>query len=135
MTDIAENDVRQVAADLVKAFGRHDEEAYFSFFAPESTFVFYTHDRVLGSTAEWRALWKEWEEGAGFRVLACASADGRVDMVRDDVAVFTHTVTTRLMMDGVEETVRERETIVFRNFPAGWLAVHEHLSPLPEAES
>ena len=135
MSQSVESDVVQVAAELVSAFGRHDQEAYFSFFAPEATFVFYTHDKVLGSTAEWQALWTEWEETAGFRVLDCTSAGGRVDVISDDVAVFTHTVTTTLLMDGEEETVQERETIVFRKFPTGWLAIHEHLSPLPEAAS
>jgi ketosteroid isomerase-like protein len=35
---------------------------------------------------------------------------------------------------GGEHDLAERETIVFRREPAGeWLAVHEHLSPDPDA--
>jgi len=126
-----EMDVMAVASTLVQAFGAHDTDRYFSFFAPEATFVFYTHDHILESRAAWEGLWAKWEETVGYRVLHCESSEARVQKVNDDVAVFTHTVTTRLVMDGVEETAIERETIVFRRDASGWVAIHEHLSPRP----
>jgi len=124
-----ERDVMAVASTLVQAFGAHDPDHYFSFFAPEATFVFYTHDQILESKSAWQKLWAEWEETLGYRVLSCESSEARVQKVTEDVAVFTHTVTTRLVTDGVEETAIERETIVFRRDASGWVAVHEHLSP------
>jgi ketosteroid isomerase-like protein len=126
-----EKDVMAVARNLVQAFGAHDTDRYFSFFAPEATFIFYTHDEILESKAAWETLWAEWEETVGYRVLHCESSEAKVQKVNDDVAVFTHTVTTRLLMDGDEETAIERETIVFRRDSSGWVAVHEHLSPMP----
>jgi ketosteroid isomerase-like protein len=126
-----ERDVMTVAANLVQAFGRHDTEQYFSFFAPEASFVFHTHDQILESRAAWEDLWAEWEESLGYRVLHCESSDQRVQKVTEEVAVFTHTVTTRLLMEGGEDTAIERETIVFRLDPTGWIAIHEHLSPMP----
>lgn len=46
-----------------------------------------------------------------------------------DAAVFTHDVRTRVRMPAGEETLHERETIVFAREEDGrWLAVHEHLS-------
>jgi ketosteroid isomerase-like protein len=66
----------------------------------------------------------------GFAVLGCTSHDQRIDMLTDDVAVFTHRVLTTVRdADGDAELV-ERESIVFRREPSGqWLGVHEHLSP------
>jgi ketosteroid isomerase-like protein len=53
--------------------------------------------------------------------------------VLGDVAVFTHRVATRVVLDGAEQDLDERETIVFsRAVDEGagrWTAVHEHLSP------
>jgi SnoaL-like domain len=43
--------------------------------------------------------------------------------------VFTHRVATRARFGDREETLDERETIVFLRDRGGWLAVHEHLSP------
>jgi ketosteroid isomerase-like protein len=66
----------------------------------------------------------------GFEVLECHSSGRRVQEL-GDVAVFTHDVETRVStLAGGEETLRERETIVFvRQDEGSWLAVHEHLSP------
>lgn len=126
-TDLA--DVGAAADALLAAFSTHDRDAYFAAFAPEATFVFHTTPRVLGSRAEYEAEWASWE-GDGFHVEGCEAFDRRIDLMTPDVAVLIHRVRTRLA--GVDETQRERETILFRRGESGaWLAVHEHLSPDP----
>lgn len=51
-----------------------------------------------------------------------------------ETAVFTHDVETRVSTRDGEETLRERETIVFaRQADGDRLAVHEHLSPAARA--
>jgi ketosteroid isomerase-like protein len=126
----AVEEVADAAARLVAAFGGHRTADYFASFAPDATFLFYTTDRLLASRAEYEALWAEWET-SGFHVQECQSLDGRVDLLTDEVAVFTHRVRTTVVMDGATERLGERETIVFRRETAGWLGVHEHLSPDP----
>jgi len=122
-------EVLAAAASLVDAFGRHDTASYFAAFRPDATFCFYTHPERLGSRAEYEELWQTWEQD-GFRVLDCASSDGHVQHL-GDAAVFTHRVSTRVNLGGAEESLEERETIVFvRDGAGGWVAVHEHLSPL-----
>ena len=118
--------VMQAALDVVAAFGAHDTERYFAGFAPEATFLFHAEPEILPSRAAYEAAWAAWERD-GFRVLSCASLNPRVDVLTDDVAVFTHSVRTRLA--GVDDEQRERETIVFRRDANGrWLGIHEHLS-------
>lgn len=118
--------VMQAALDVVAAFGAHDTERYFAGFAPEATFLFHAEPAMLPSRAAYETAWASWERD-GFRVLSCASLNPRVDVLTDDVAVFTHSVRTRLA--GVDDEQRERETIVFRRDSDGrWLGVHEHLS-------
>ena len=126
---MGERDVLDAAAALVDAFGRHDVEAYFAAFRPDATFLFHSHPEPVGSRAAYEALWHSWEED-GFRVLSCRSTDQHVQLL-GDVAVFTHRVATRVDTGQSEESLEERETIVFVRDPAGagWLAVHEHLSP------
>jgi ketosteroid isomerase-like protein len=121
--------VRAAANHLIERFGAFDRDAYFACFAPEATFLFHTTNRLLGSCAEYQEEWSSWLE-IGFSVLGCTSHEQRIDMVTDDVAVFTHRVLTTVRdVDGDAELV-ERETIVFRREPSGhWLGVHEHLSP------
>ncbi|MGC8472003.1 MAG: YybH family protein [Acidimicrobiales bacterium] len=121
-------EVMAVAESLVDAFGRHDVARYFDHFSDDATFVFHTVDHVLRSRREYEELWRVWEAEDGFRVLRCASADGTVRMLGSDAAVFTHRVTTVVSTKGKEETVEERETIVFTRPGPSWLAVHEHLS-------
>jgi ketosteroid isomerase-like protein len=76
-------------------------------------------------------VWDGWETD-GFHVLSCRSSDQHVEVLGDDTAVFTHRVHTAVRTGEVEETLDERETIVFRRETNGrWLAVHEHLSPAP----
>jgi ketosteroid isomerase-like protein len=124
----AEMEVLAAAAALVDAFGGHQVDAYFAAFRPDATFVFHTHPARLDSRAAYEALWASWEQD-GFRVLSCASSEQAVQDL-GDVAVFTHRVATRVRLDGVEEALDERETIVFTRSADGWAAVHEHLSPV-----
>ena len=121
------DEVLATAAALVDAFGRHDTAAYFAAFRPDATFLFHTHPEPLRSRAAYEELWASWERD-GFRVLSCASAEQAVQDL-GDVAVFTHRVTTRVRLGETEESLDERETIVFARTGDGWLAVHEHLSP------
>jgi uncharacterized protein (TIGR02246 family) len=124
-----EAEVLDAARALVEAFGAHDTEVYFGSFAPDATFVFYTHGEPLRSRAAYRDLWAEWEQD-GFRVLSCSSSDQHVQVLTDDVAVFTHRVHTVVRTGPAEESLDERETIAFRREAGGrWMAVHEHLSP------
>jgi ketosteroid isomerase-like protein len=127
----AEQQVLEAAAGLVEAFARHDVAAYFAAFRPDATFCFHTHPEGLTSRAEYEELWRSWEAD-GFRVLGCTSSEQQVQPL-GDVAVFTHRVATRVRVggpDAAEESLDERETIVFARDDTGWLAVHEHLSPV-----
>ena len=124
------DEVLAAARDLVEAFGRHDTAAYFGCFSPDATFIFYSTPARLASRAEYQRLWRQWEDEDGFRVLSCASARPAVQDL-GDVGVFSHDVTTTIRTRGGEETLRERETIVFRRDGGRWAAVHEHLSPSP----
>ncbi|MFI6880376.1 nuclear transport factor 2 family protein [Streptomyces sp. NPDC050400] len=121
------------AADaLVAAFGQGRVEDYFDRFAADATFVFHTTGERLDSRAAYRELWRRWETEDGFRVLACTSS-GQLVQLLGTTAVFSHDVRTTVATHAGEETVEERETIVFARaeVPGGWLAVHEHLSPRP----
>ena len=126
----ASGEVTAAAAAIVDAFGRHDPKKYFSLFALDATFVFHTAPRRLNTRAEYEAEWAAWEKEDGFHVRSCKSSDQRVQML-GDVAVFTHSVLTELSTKQGPSTVQERETIVFQRRGGKWVAVHEHLSPLP----
>jgi len=127
----AEQEVLAAAADLVSAFGSHDRDRYFGCFAPEATFLFHSAGALLGSRAAYEKDWDGWVRD-GFQVLGCVSTQQRVDLLSEDVAVFTHCVRTRLRDGDGETTLAERETIVMRRDPEGrWLGVHEHLSVDP----
>ena len=81
---------------------------------------------------EYRAEWDRWVKQDGFAVLAVETDVMKVQML-GDAAVLTHSVRTRQRTNAGEETVHERETIVFARQPDGrWLVVHEHLSPQPD---
>ena len=131
MTRDVGREVLDAAAAVVAAFGRHDTAAYFAGFREDATFVFPTSPEPLGSRADYERLWQSWEQD-GFRVLACTSSEQHVQLL-GDTAVFTHRVSTRLRLatDQPEESLDERETIVFARDGDRWLAVHEHLSPVP----
>lgn len=123
--------VSDAAERLVSAFGDGRLDDYFGCFAPDATFVFHTTARRLTSVAEYRALWDTWVREDGFRVLSCATSDTFIQEL-GDVAVLTHSVETRIATNEGEDSLRERETIVFaRQDDGSWLAVHEHLSPAP----
>ncbi|MFG2938655.1 YybH family protein [Streptomyces sp. NPDC048282] len=125
-----DHDTVLAAADaLIAAFAEGRTDDYFDAFSPDASFVFHTTGKRLDSTQEYRDLWRAWSEEDDFRVLACDSADRRLQLF-GDTAVFTHSVTTRVSTKAGEETVHERETIVFHRTGDGdWPAVHEHLSP------
>jgi ketosteroid isomerase-like protein len=121
--------VLEAARHLVDAFGSHDVPRYFASFAADATFVFHSWPAPIESRADYEAIWHAWESD-GFRVEGCVSSDQRVHLLTEDVAVFTHSVSTSLA--GEAEPQRERETIVFRRETSGrWLGVHEHLSVDP----
>jgi len=123
-------EILAAADDLVRAFGSHDTAAYFACFDPGATFIFYTTPARLASRAEYEQLWRTWEREDEFRVLSCVSARPVVQEL-GDVGIFSHDVTTVVRTRAGEETVSERETIVFRRDGGRWAAVHEHLSPRP----
>ncbi|WP_433363686.1 YybH family protein [Actinoplanes sp. CA-142083] len=123
-------DVLQAARNLVEAFAAHNTEAYFGSFAADATFIFHTHETPLRSRSDYEQIWYGWEQ-SGFHVRSCESSDQNVQHF-GDIAVFTHRVRTVVFLDGAEQTLNERETIVFHREADGrWLAVHEHLSPDP----
>ncbi len=129
-----EQEVLDAARALVGAFGAHDTAGYFAAFAPDATFVFHTADAPLRSRAEYEELWASWEREDGFHVVSCSSADQHVQLLGPDVGVFTHRVHTVVRTDEGEEVLDERETIVFHRGADGrWVAVHEHLSPVPSS--
>ncbi|MFE4963126.1 nuclear transport factor 2 family protein [Streptomyces sp. NPDC056660] len=121
--------VLQAADDLVAAYAEGRLDDYFTTFAPDATFVFHTAEQRIESVAEYRRVMARWVLEDGFRVLNCLSYD-RMVQLWGDTAVFTHSVETRISTGASEETLHERETIVFRREADGrWLGVHEHLSP------
>lgn len=129
----AEEEVLEAARRLVEAFGSHDVEAYFASFAEDATFVFHNHPALLGSRAEYEAVWSGWEQD-GFHVDGCVSTAQRAHLLTADVAVFVHCVSTTLA--GEPAPQRERESIVFRRDGSGrWLGVHEHLSVDPTTDA
>lgn len=128
-----ETEVAAAAAKLVAAFAAHDRDAYFECFAPDATFVFYTTPMLLASRDAYRELWDRWEHDHGFQVLSCESRDQHVTVMQN-AAIFTHRVATAARFDGTTAKTDERETIIFERRDGRWLAVHEHLSPMPEGE-
>jgi len=128
MSTTTVQEVRAAADALVAAFAEGRLDDYFGAFAPDASFVFHTTPQRLDSTAEYRALWQRWVDEDGFRVLGCTSSAQLIQPF-GDTAVFSHDVETRIATHSGEETVQERETIVFaRADDGGWVAAHEHLS-------
>jgi len=125
-----ERQVLSAAAVLVEYFSSGELEQYFNAFAPQATFIFYTHPQRLMSRDEYKRCWKKWEQEAGFRVLSCQSSNQTVQML-GDTALFMHNVVTHIHTNDGDQVVNERESILFRIDPDGrWLAWHEHLSPV-----
>jgi ketosteroid isomerase-like protein len=125
-----EQDVEDAAIVLIDAFARNDRPAYFAAFTPEASFIFHTTNRVLESRVAYEAEWDFWIRDFGFNVLSCESRN-RVVKIYGEAGVFTHQTHTRIVTKDGEQSYDERETIIFHKTAAGWLAVHEHLSPLP----
>src|SRR5918998_4393327 len=69
--------VLEAADRLVAAFGEGHVDDYFACFHPEATFIFYTTDRRLESTMEWRLLLDRLAREGNFRVLECLSRERR----------------------------------------------------------
>lgn len=126
------DEVEVAASAIVDAFAATDRARYFAGFAPDATFVFHTEPGRLDDRAAYERLWDEWVEG-GWRVASCDSTDRLVQPFPGG-AVFTHSVATSVETPDGPDSYRERETIVFRTDPVrGLVAVHEHLSPMPDA--
>jgi len=126
-----EQGVLQAAAHLVSCFAKHDFEKYFECFSSDTVFVFYTTKNVLLNKSEYQKEWKKWEQEWGFKVESCKSTNQLVQLF-NDVAIFSHTVDTTLNTSDGKKSFTERETIVFQFQNDKWIAVHEHLSPMPE---
>lgn len=127
----ATDDVLEAADRLIAAFGEARVDDYFACFHPDATFVFYTADCRLESRAQWRTEFDRLAEEDRFRIVACTSTARRVQVI-GDVGIFTHDVETSVTSSAGPETLHERETIVFaKQTDSIWLAIHEHLSPLP----
>jgi ketosteroid isomerase-like protein len=131
MSSLTSDAVLAAADRLVEAFAATDTEAYFACFDPSATFVFHTEATRLGDRAAYRSLWDDWV-GSGWRVEECESSDRSVQ-VHGECAVFTHSVRTVTSVGGERSTVHERESIVFALLDGQVRAVHEHLSPAPQA--
>ena len=124
--------VIEVSRSIVSAFGADDPGTYFEYFDPAATFIFHSSPNRLQSRAEYQQEWALWRRDMDFHVRACTSSDQRVQLI-GDIAILTHHVRTEITTTSGQETLHERETIVFHRRGDEWLAVHEHLSPLPEA--
>lgn len=118
------------AASLVESFATGDIEGYFAHFDPDATFLFHDTPGRLECRAAYEEQWAQWVRDHGFRVATCTSSNQRVQEY-GDLAVFTHDVHTVRIIDGAEDVVEERETIVLRRSGDSWTCVHEHLSPAP----
>ena len=127
---IKDDEILAAAAEIVAAFGAHDVLRYFDGFAMDASFIFHSTPERLESRAAYETLWAKWETENQFRVLGCISTNHHVQ-TGEHFGIFTHDVETMVEMDGLVDTMRERETIVFEKRGTRWLAVHEHLSPRP----
>jgi hypothetical protein len=123
------DDVKKAAGELVGHFGASRVSEYFQCFSQSADFIFYTHTERLKSRKAYEELWKTWETEMNFKILSCTSSDQDIKLVGNDVAIFTHNVSTDVSTNAGVETVSERETIVFELKNGAWIAIHEHLSP------
>jgi ketosteroid isomerase-like protein len=124
------DEVRRAAAAIVDAYAATETEAYFACFAPEATFCFHTEPARLNDRAAYERLWHDWTSH-GWRVRSCVSSAQLVQTFPGG-AVFTHDVATTVETPDGQDSYRERETIVFRADAEQLIAIHEHLSPVPE---
>lgn len=115
---------------LLTAFGSHDKDTYFSCFHPEATFMFYTVPDMIPNRYEYEQIWTDWEKKLQFKVMGCVSTKQNWQYL-ENTAIFTHHVETKLQTIDGEQTINEKESIVFQLQDSGeWLCIHEHLSPL-----
>lgn len=127
-----QSQVLSAAKAIVDAFSKTDTKSYFAAFAPDASFVFHPEDRRFDSRAEYEDTWASWLAD-GWSVVDCASSNQLVQTFPGG-AVFSHTVDTTVSTTDGQESYRERESIVFRHLGEGGLvAIHEHLSTVPEA--
>lgn len=124
-----DNEIREAAQAIVRAFRDNDEEAYFAGFADDCSFAFHTDPAPLVGAEAWRSAWRELQ-ATGWRVVDCRTLWDHVQAVGDG-GVYLHEVETTAGEPGAIETYRERESIVFARRDGKLLAVHEHLSPIP----
>jgi ketosteroid isomerase-like protein len=124
------DEVRRAAAEIVDAYAATETDAYFACFAPDATFCFHTEPARLDDRAAYERLWHDWVSH-GWRVRSCVSTAQLVQTFPGG-AVFTHDVATTVDTGDGQESYRERESIVFRADADQLIAIHEHLSPVPE---
>jgi ketosteroid isomerase-like protein len=130
-TDV-NDEVLSASSRLVAAFSAFDRDAYFAMFHPDADFIFYNSAVTFHDRASYERAWDTWS-GEGWRVLSCESTSGAVRVLDADNAIFTHEVRTTFGPPDSSTVLHERETIVFSRDARGWLAVHEHLSSVPES--
>ncbi|MGE8478550.1 MAG: YybH family protein [Pseudomonas shirazensis] len=123
--------VSQAAAELVAAFASNDTQRYFACFSEDASFVFHTLPQPLFSRQQYQTLWQQWQAD-GFKVLDCQSSNASITL-QGDLAIFIHDVDTRISLNGEEQQLAERETILFRLHDCRWMACHEHLSVVSPA--
>ncbi|MBA1198608.1 nuclear transport factor 2 family protein [Pseudomonas plecoglossicida] len=123
--------VSQAAAELVAAFASNDTQRYFACFSEDASFVFHTLPQPLFSRQQYQTLWQQWQAD-GFKVLDCQSSNASITL-QGELAIFIHDVDTRISLNGEEQQLAERETILFRRHDSRWLACHEHLSVVSPA--
>lgn len=125
------SEVAAVSAEIVAAFAATDGAKYFSYFAPDASFIFHPEPARLNSRAAYEAEWEKWVS-SGWRVVACESSDPLVQ-VWPGGGVFSHTVNTTVETPDGEDSYVERESIVFAvQDDDSLLCVHEHLSPVQQ---
>ncbi|OCX19629.1 YybH family protein [Pseudomonas graminis] len=125
-TDTRHDAVQHEAQALIDAFASNNTDAYFAAFAEDATFLFHTLPAPLLSRAAYRDVWAGWQAD-GFAVLGCQSRNAHI-CLQGETAIFMHDVDTHVRFGDQESHSSERETIVFRQYGARWLACHEHLS-------
>jgi ketosteroid isomerase-like protein len=85
---------------------------------------------MIPNRYEYQKIWREWEENLEFKVMGCVSKNQNWQYFQN-TAIFTHQVETQLKTIDGQQTINEKESIVFQLQDNGeWLCIHEHLSPL-----
>lgn len=123
-----DEEIREAAQAIVRAFRDNDEEAYFAGFVADCSFAFHTDAAPLLGADAWRMGWRELQ-ASGWRVTECRTLWDHVQAVGDG-GVYLHELETTAGEPGALETYRERESIVFARRDGRLVAVHEHLSPI-----